>query len=461
MAKTNVAARAPKRTTFEGGPALPPLNPAKELRRAVSSCLLWEDGFYEDGVAIADRIKALVEQCPTDFVADLAVEARTSMRLRHAPLWLLACLFSPDRKPTQGLDAKIAQVLRRADEPGELLALLAKAWPELRRSNGGDKNMLRVPAAVKRGIATALKRFDSYQLAKYDREAAFSLKDVLRIAHPADAERGSIWKQLIDGTLPPPDTWEVELSAGKDKRETFTRLLQENKLGYLALLRNLRNMTDAGVDRGLVCEAIVARRGAGMVLPFRYVAAARAAPQFEPDIDRALLATLAEMPELRGETIVLVDISISMGARLSGKSDLRRVDAAATLASIIPGRTRVFVFNDQVRELPSRKGMAGVDQISRLMSGGTYLGRAVAHVNQLPHDRLIVVTDEESADAVPAPKAANAYMINVAQAAHRVGYGAWTRVEGFSENVIRFIADHEALQNSMTAGDRAVEKELA
>ena len=69
---------------------------------------------------------------------------------------------------------------------------------------------------------------------------------------------------------------------GKDKKETFERLIREGKLGYLALLRNLRNMTDAKVDSGLIRDAIVARKGADRVLPFRYIAAARACPAARP-----------------------------------------------------------------------------------------------------------------------------------------------------------------------------------
>src|SRR5512144_1248417 len=60
--------------------------PEQELRRALMNCLLWEDQFYEDGVAIADRIKALVPRVAPERVAQMAVEAREVMKLRHAPL---------------------------------------------------------------------------------------------------------------------------------------------------------------------------------------------------------------------------------------------------------------------------------------------------------------------------------------------------------------------------------------
>ena len=156
-------------------------------------------------------------------------------------------------------------------------------------------------------------------------------------------------------------------SGGADKKETFERLLREHKLGYLALLRNLRNMVEAGVGDALIREAIIARRGgAERVLPFRYVAAARACPQMEPALDEALCEAIAGLRPLPGRPpAVLVDISGSMNDPLSAKSDLRRVDAAAALAAIIPGNVRMFSFSDQVVEVPPRRGMAGIDAIGK------------------------------------------------------------------------------------------------
>jgi hypothetical protein len=275
------------------------------------------------------------------------------------------------------------------------------------------------------------------------------LRDVLFLVHakPKDEAQAALWKQVADRTLTAPDTWEVALSGGADKRETFQRLLAEKKLGYLALLRNLRNMDQAGVDEALVKDAILARRGAERVLPFRYVAAARAAPRFEPWLDQALAETVLEGAVFDGRTIILVDVSGSMDARLSARSDLTRMDAAATLASIVPGEVRVFTFSNAVKEVPPRRGMAGIDVVVRSQPhGGTELGKAIEKINALAHDRLIVVTDEQSHDRVPAPKAAKAYMVNVASARNGVGYGPnWVHVDGFSEAVLGFIREHERL----------------
>jgi 60 kDa SS-A/Ro ribonucleoprotein len=114
------------------------------------------------------------------------------------------------------------------------------------------------------------------------------------------------------------------------------------------------------------------------------------------------------------------------------------------VASIIHGDVRVFTFSHQVVEVPPRRGMAGVDAVIRSQQhGGTYLGAALEAVNRgVPYDRLIVITDEQSHDAVGGPKG-KGYLINVASYQNGVGYGDWTRINGFSENVLRFIAEHE------------------
>jgi len=195
----------------------------------------------------------------------------------------------------------------------------------------------------------------------------------------------------------------------------------------------------------LIREAIIARKGAHRVLPFRYVAAARACPQMEPFIDQALCEAVSSGPMLGGKTVILVDVSGSMNVRLSARSDLTRMDAAAALASVVSGDVRVFTFSNQVVEAPPRRGMAGVDAvIHSQMHGGTYLGQAVRAINtQVTHDRLIVITDEQSADRVPDPVARDAYMINVASYQNGVGYGRWTHIDGFSEAVLRFIQEVE------------------
>lgn len=406
------------------------------LRRSVLSCMLWEGEFYEDGESIASRIESLCQYVEPHDIWALAYEARARFNLRHAPLLLLKCLLKKNAGSIAG-DA-ISEVVSRPDEMCELLSLY---WKDGRKP---------LPNQLKKGLARAFTKFDRYQLAKYNRtDRAIKLRDVLFLCHPTprDAEQAETWKMLVDGTLPSPDTWEVELSSGADKKETFERLIRENKLGYLALLRNLRTMHEVGCDRRLVKTAILSRRGASRVMPFRFVAAARAAVAFEPELDIALLATINELPVLSGHTIILVDVSGSMNEALSARSDMTRMDAAASLASILNCESRqVFTFSNDVVEVPPRLGMAGVESI--IMSQphcGTALRHAVLGVSKIPHDRIIVITDEQSHDGVvPSPSCPNPYMINVGSYEKGVSRGrGWINLDGFSESVIRYITEIE------------------
>ena len=435
--------------THEGAKAVR-ITPELQLRRSVLACLLWEDGFYESGKSIADRIADLCSKVKPDIVAQLAIEARHEQHLRHVPLLLLKALVKHGHGSIVA-DA-IEKTISRADELAELVSVY---W-----SDTTNKKML--PAQMKKGLARAFGKFNEYSLQKYNRDAAVKLRDVLFLTHakPKDEEQAALWKRLVDGTLATPDTWEVELSAGKDKKATFERLIREEKLGYLALLRNLRGMADAGVDDGLIRDALLARKGgAEKVLPFRYVAAARAAPRFEPEIDAALCESVAGSAPLPGKTVVMVDVSNSMSERLSAKSDMTRLDAAAALASVINGDLRVFSFSDRLVEVPPRRGMAGVDAVIRSQfRSGTRLFDAVDELNaKVKYDRLIVITDEQAEGSavrfghylqgnlrtMPDPTGLG-YVVNVAATKNGVGYGKWVHLDGWSESVIRYIVASEA-----------------
>ena len=227
--------------THEGAPAFGPLSDEQRLRRSILSCLLWEDEFYEDGETISARITGLAASLDPEIVAKLAIEARAKMNLRHAPLLLLTVLAKTGAKREKLVANTVAEVIQRADELSELVAVY---WRNGRRP---------LSAQLKKGLARAFDKFDAYELAKYDRPGPVRLRDVLFLVHakPKAAEQAETWRKLAEKELDSPDTWEVGLSAGADKRDTFERLLREGKLGYLALLRNLRNMVEAGVDEAL------------------------------------------------------------------------------------------------------------------------------------------------------------------------------------------------------------------
>lgn len=439
--RTNVVAAGPATVTHEGAPATR-ISPLRELRRSVLSALLWEDTFYEKGSSVAARIQALVPTLKAADVAALAVEARDKMYLRHVPLFLVRELAKAKGNGTLVADT-LARVIQRPDELTEYLALYWKGQAD------ADKQSL--SAGSKRGLARAFRKFKPETLAKYDRDNVVKLRDVLRLTHakPANTEQAATWKQVLTRTLEAPDTWEVALSAGANKRETFERLLRENKLGGLAFLRNLRNMIEASVDVGLIRERCAGRFD--KVLPFRFVAALRHAPQFVRELDGAMRVCLADLPRLAGTTGVLVDVSGSMDVPLSAKSEMHRVDVAAGLAVLVSAlaeRARVFTFSNHLVEVPPFAGLALVDTIRHSQPhSGTNLGEAVRRLASERLDRLIVITDEQSHDRVENPST-RGYVINVASYQHGVGYGKWVHIDGWSERVLDFIREVEAIDSA-------------
>jgi 60 kDa SS-A/Ro ribonucleoprotein len=437
MARLNLLNRNSARRTFEGAPARH-IRPALRLRRSVLACLLWENQFYEDGIEIARRIAELVPKVPVEEVAALAIEAREQMMLRHVPL-LLVREMARHKTHRVLVSETLARVIQRADELAEFVAIY---WKDGR---------VPLSSQIKKGLAAAFPKFDEYQLAKYDRGGPIKLRDVLFLCHakPRDAAQAGLWKRLIWGRLPRPDTWEVALSAGADPRDAWQRLLTENRLGALALLRNLRNIREAGVDEECVLSALHSLNTA-RVLPFRFLGAARQAPQWEGVLEEAMLKCIGEQEKLPGKTIVLVDVSGSMTGSLSRRSEMLRTDAAYGLAILLRETAEtvsVFSFSRDLVEVPARRGFALRDAIDGSQPhSATYLGKALEELNHnATYDRLIVISDEQAHDSVPAPKG-RVYLINVATYENGVGYSGWTRIDGWSESVVEYIRTLETME---------------
>jgi hypothetical protein len=339
-------------------------------------------------------------------------------------------------------------VIQRADELAEFIAMY---WKDGRVPLSGQ---------VKKGLAAAFPKFDEYQLAKYDRGGPIKLRDVLFLCHakPRDQVQAAVWKNLISGTLTTPDTWEVALSSGADKHEAWERLLREQKLGALALLRNLRNMCEAGVSDKLVVRALGEMK-TDRVLPFRFIAAARYAPQHETELEQAMFRSLKNQTPLPGTTALVVDTSPSMWmARLSRNSDMDRFEAAAGLAILLretAERVNVYAFNEKAYEVPPRRGFALRDALAATKNNWSRGGLAVAAANRDGYDRIIVITDGQwhfsdtttvqgygegaPQTVAPAPLTKQAYMINVASYKNGVGYGKWMNIDGWSDSVIEYI----------------------
>jgi 60 kDa SS-A/Ro ribonucleoprotein len=476
MAPINTATKAAKTKVYtaEGGKAVS-IGAELQLKRLLNACLLWEDNFYSDGETVTDTMRKLVSKIPAAKVAELAINAREEQKLRHAPLLIVYEMTLASKEHRELVGETLARVIQRPDEITEFVAIYYKL--------GGGKRPL--SKQVKKGLAAAFNKFNEYSLAKYNRDKDIKLADVLALVHPKpkDKEQGLLFAKLANKDHLPkktkfaefpvantyralaknfvglrtPDTWEVALSGGADKKETFTRLITEDKLGGLAMLRNLRNMQEAGVSDATIKKGL-AQMNTERVLPFRFISAAKYAPKFEGHLETAMFKCLEGNPKLSGKTVLLVDVSGSMDASISDKSDLRRVDAAVALAMLlreIGEDVVVYSFSDHEVLVPTRRGFALAEAIKESQRhSGTYLGRSVTAVARTEGDanRVIVISDEQAHDDVSNPfrkTGTRSYMLNVASEKNGVGYrNGWLHIDGWSESCIDYIAAEEELGSS-------------
>lgn len=455
----------------------------EKLQRSAINCLLWEDTFYEDGESIADRIKKYMEQVTPEQARSVLKEAKVDNKLRHMPLFLLVNMAKNGYLTAED----VANTITRVDDMSELLSLY---WSTDWKDSTGNtvKNKHTVPKSIVKGIQKALPKFDEYQLAKYrgDRYDV-SLKTVIKMTHPKpeNAEMEALWGRAINGNLATPDTWEVGLTnchTPAEKKEFWTRMLTEktekgfNKLGALALIRNLRNMQSVNVDEDNIRSAL-GSASMSKILPFQLVTAARYAPQLEDVLETKLFESIDSMEKLEGDTVVLLDTSGSMRSPLSGKGETTCQDVAASMGAIIRGvcnKSIIYTFQEDIQVVPSgRKGFALIDCVRRAPSGGTSVidctNDAIrlykeSHNGKYPA-RVIVVTDEQTnSDGTGCswrrgttvkldnlPSNCNGYIINVGTYENGVGYNNscnYVHINGWSENVLKYISAYEKFKKN-------------
>ncbi|UOR06376.1 TROVE domain-containing protein [Hymenobacter aerilatus] len=387
---------APTAVNHEGAPAYQ-LTPQLELYAAVATAAL-SNQFYESAGTRLQRLRQLIAQNDPQFVAQLAVYAREQLHLRSVPLVLAVELAQVHRG--DGLVSRlVARVVQRADEITEVLAYYAAA-----NQRQGAKTLNRLSKQLQKGLALSFNRFDSYQLAKYDRAGQVRLRDALFLVHPTakSPEQQALFDQLVRGELPTPYTWETELSAlGQQAfamdaerqaafRQKWEELIGSGKLGYMALLRNLRNILETNVSGEAVeqvCATLADRTAVARSkqLPFRFLAAYREVVGLDAGLLRraaaaigigssnghvpAVLAALKtaishSAQNLRGfdantRVVVACDVSGSMQQPVSARSKVLLYDVGLVLGMLLQSRCQHVVagmFGDQWKRVTLPKG---------------------------------------------------------------------------------------------------------
>lgn len=431
------------------------------LRRVTLANLLWENCAYIDGVSIVDEIVRLIPLCDANDVANLAIECRLVQKLRHTPLFI-AVEMCKYKETIKHVGRVLPLIITRADMLTDFLALY---WRE------GKKPLAN---QVKKGLAAAFNNFDEYQFAKYDRDTKIKLRDVMFLCHPKpkDDKQKELFNRIANRNLKTPDTWEVALSRGDNKKETWTRLIGERKLGGLAFLRNIRNMQDAHVEHNVIVSGLKDMKG-GMLLPLDYLKAARINSNFEGYIEEKMIDSYKNLPKLPGKTLFIVDVSGSMGSLTSGSSSFSRLDQACAMAMLAVNQCEDYKLvatagDDAERkgaheyiEYP-QKGFGIAKQISSTQNnigwGGIFTRQCLEWCEDKfkdeKFDRIIIFSDSQDCDyeskRIPKPFGKYNYICDISTNKKGVNYkGCWTaEISGWSEHFITYIAALEGLENN-------------
>lgn len=423
----------PDTLTAEGGAGFS-REPKSELFLLAVTNMVAERTFYEDSSSRDARFEALIAQATKDdpaWIRRFVPYLRGTMNMRSAAL-VMAAEYAHAGGPAPR--TVIASACQRADEPAEMLGY----W----LSRYGKK----LPMPVKRGIADAATRLYNERAAlKYDGDKAIRMGDVIELTHPKPSApwQSALFEYLIskrhnrarlstealpavtrrvlleavpradrraqigvleaDGT-----TWEWASSwIGGKLDAAFWEAMIPN-MGYMALLRNLRNFDEAGVSDLVAADVAHRLADADEVaksrqLPLRFYSAYRAVRslRWHWPLEQAINHSLANVPALKGCTLVMVDCSGSMDDALSAKSDLRRRDAASMFGAALALRAEsvtLLAYADTGVAILAPKG-GSVLPLAQSVSGATNGGTRTLDIlaaNHAGHDRVVILTDEQA-----------------------------------------------------------------
>lgn len=408
-----------------------------------------ENTFYETGDSRQERFVGLIRKVTQDdpawmqaFIPFLRDEAF----MRTASV---VALVEYARAGGPDADMLIARTLRRADEPAELLGYY---WA----TNGGRKT---IAEQIKRGLSfSADKLYNEFNALKYDGVShGIRFGDVIELTHPKlgsrKAEQSQLFRYLLDRRHHP-DNIRAEvallpqIAANRDLRQLATadrrNWLRKNgndglkaagmtweslsewlpggmdseaweamipSMGYMALLRNLRNFDEAGVSdvvAGQVIERLTdpEQVAKSMQFPYRFYSAYSNTNslRWAAGLEKALDLSVQNIPKLAGRSLVLIDVSGSMTAPMSNKSQIQMCVAAA-LFGVAQFRAAGFSgdivqFGQDNKNLRMEKGWS-------VLKGTAYAStnHDVGHSTNLwpalrdnynGHDRVFIFTDMQA-----------------------------------------------------------------
>lgn len=407
MARFNTQTVGTKTVNYAGGEAF-----AESPKLEFASILLTsfaQDQFYRSGSETFARLISLMDTIPDKkFIAKAAIFARTKFGMRSITHVVAGELAARDKGITNSpkwLKRFISSVVYRPDDITEIIAYYVSRYGKPTKQ-------------LKLGLAVAFGKFDEYEIAKYRGEnKEFKLVDAVNLCHPRPTEKNvEALKKLVAGTLRSTDTWETKLTqAGQEasseeekaefKKNAWLSLLRERKIGYFALLRNLRNILEQapeGIPDAvlMLTDRVLIKKS--LVLPFRFLVAVdelkRVAQSqvFISAMSKAIDIAVDNVPEFPGKTLVALDVSGSMTSPFRNAS-YRYVDIGALFAAAIAkkGNTDVIRFEGRARYAnvnPADSVLTIAAGLSDCPGGSTNF-HSIFQTASTAYDRIIIISD--------------------------------------------------------------------
>lgn len=365
------------------------------------------ESFYENSNDTLMRLRKILPKVDPKFAAKAAIFARDQFGMRS----ITHVLAGEIAKYSSGMIwAKnfYDKVIVRPDDMTEIMSYYIH--------NNTDRLNPKFPNSLKKGFASAFNRFDDYQIAKWkSSNKDLKLVDVVNLVHPIPTQKNKeALSSLISGDLKNESTWEAMLSkAGQNvsdenelsdnKSAVWESLLQEKKIGYFALLRNLRNIIQQSGDSvDMACEMLIEEKliTKSRVLPFRFKTAYDEIYKIASDsksrrvliaIEEALNRSISNVPKFDGETLVVIDVSGSMSGRPSEIASLfGAIIAKKNICDVMTFSTKAKYVNYNPND-----SVVSIRNSFHFSGGGTNF-KDIFKVANKSYDRIIILSDMQS-----------------------------------------------------------------
>lgn len=367
-----------------------------------------KDSFYQKGDETLKRlVEAVAKVNDKKFVAKAAIFARDKYNMRSVS-HVVAGEIAKTVKGEEWTKNFFENIVVRVDDMTEILSYYLEA---MKANKSGKKRPL--PNALKKGFRTAFDKFDKYQLAKYRGEnKSVKLIDLVNLIKPKPTDKNrEALAELVKDELKSFDTWEVKLSeAGKKaenddqkaefKADVWKELIETRKIGYFALLRNIRNIIVQAPEMvEKACELLTDEKLIfnSRVLPFRFVTAiseiekitSTSVAEVLVALNKAVDISLKNVPVFEGKTLIALDVSGSMTGKPAEIGSL-----FATVLAKSNRKAEILLFDTKTRfmNINPADSTLTIAKSLRFNGGGTDF-HCIFNGLTKAYDRIIILSD--------------------------------------------------------------------